>query len=156
MINCKDSVSQDKSRIENFCDRQTLAFYYITNGKDTCLMSGFIDALYYQLNIKIDESIFYEYIGEKVFNNGVITLSEDFYQEEEKYKITPNEKISNLYYEYGIDSLLKYLDKYPINKLAKDDMNAFDWSAYLLWQNNIYISLDHDVLWWYIDYDGYR
>ena len=60
--------------------------------------------------------------------------------------------INNLYETYGLDSLLKYLEEYPINQLHKDDQDSFDWSAYLLWQNNIYVSLDGEVNYWYIDY----
>jgi hypothetical protein len=98
-------------------------------------------------------SIFVDsYFLTKVLHNEIIEVSEEFLQQRKPYSIKPVESINNLYETYGLDSLLKYLEEYPINQLRKDDLDSFDWSAYLLWQNNIYVSLDGEVYYWYINY----
>ena len=132
---------------------QTLIFYNITDGNDTCLVAGFHDCAYEKLNIKVvDRQSFDSYFLTKVLHNEIIEVSEEYLQKEKPYSIKPVESINNLYETYGLDSLLKYLEEYPINQLHKDDPDSFDWSAYLLWQNNIYVSEDGEVYYWYIDY----
>ena len=132
---------------------QTLIFYNITDGNDTCLVSGYHDWAYEELNIKVvDRQSFDSYFLTKVLHNEIIEVSEEYLQKEKPYSIKPVESINNLYETYGLDSLLKYLEEYPINQLHKDDPDSFDWSAYLLWQNNIYVSEDGEVYYWYIDY----
>lgn len=145
------------SRIKKFRNRQTLIFYNITDGKDTCIVLNFLDCAYDELNIKfVDWQTFDSYFLKKVLNNDVIEVSEEYLQKERPYSIKPVESISGLYENYGLDSLLNYLEEYPINQLHKDDKASFDWAAYLLWQNGIYVSLYEEVYYWYIDYDGYR
>jgi hypothetical protein len=100
----------------------------------------------------VDWQSFDSYFLTKVLHNEIIDVSEEFLQQRKPYSIKPVESINNLYETYGLDSLLKYLEEYPINQLRKDDLDSFDWSAYLLWQNNIYVSLDGEVYYWYIDY----
>ena len=132
---------------------QTLIFYNITDGNDTCLVSGYHDWAYEELNIKVvDRQSFDSYFLTKVLHNEIIEVSEEYLQKEKPYSIKPVESINNLYETYGLDSLLKYLEEYPIDQLHKDDLDSFYWSAYLLWQNNIYVSLEEEVYYWYIDY----
>lgn len=141
------------SQIKRFRDRQTLIFYNITDGNDTCLVLNFLDCVYDELNIKVvDWQTFDSYFLTKVLHNDVIAVSGEYLQKELPYSIKPVESISDLYENYGLDSLLNYLEEYPINQLHKDDKASFDWAAYLLWQNGIYVSLDWEVLYWYIDY----
>lgn len=141
------------SQSERFRNHQTLIFYNITDGNDTCLVLNFLDCAYEELNIKVvDWQSFDSYFLTKVLHNEIIEVSEEYLQKEKPYSIKPVESINNLYETYGLDSLLKYLEEYPINQLHKDDQDSFDWSAYLLWQNNIYVSLDGEVDYWYIDY----
>lgn len=141
------------SNVKRFQTRQTLIFYNITDGIDTCLVSTFLDCAYDKLNIKIDDwQTFESHFLQKALHNDVIEVSEEYLQEERLYSIKPVESISGLYETYGLDSLLNYLDEYPINQLQKDDRYAFEWAAYLLWQNGIYVSLSQEVYYWYIDY----
>ena len=132
---------------------QTVIFYNITDGNDTCLVSGFHDWAYEELNIKVvDRQSFDSYFLTKVLHNEIIEVSEEYLQQQKPYSIKPVESINNLYETYGLDSLLKYLEEYPIDQLHKDDLDSFYWGAYLLWQNNIYVAEDGEVYYWYIDY----
>lgn len=141
------------SQSARFRTRETVIFYNITDGNDTCLVSNYLDCAYEELNIKVvDRQSFDSYFLTKVLHNEMIEVSEEYLQQQKPYSIKPVESINNLYETYGLDSLLKYLEEYPINQLRKDDLDSFDWSAYLLWQNNIYVSLDGEAYYWYIDY----
>ncbi len=147
---CTPSID---SQIKRFRDRQTLIFYNITDGNDTCLVLNFLDCAYDELNIKVvDQREFDSYFLKKVLHDEVIEVSKEYIQKERPYRIKPVESISGIYENYGLDSLLNYLEEYPINQLHKDDKASFDWAAYLLWQNGIYVSLDWEVVYWYIDY----
>ncbi|MBR3564951.1 MAG: hypothetical protein IKN91_01290 [Paludibacteraceae bacterium] len=147
----------NKDKINNIQNNDCLIFYHITDLKDTCLISYLLVDVYYNLNIKIlDEQTFYYHFMNKVFNGDIIEVSEDYYQKNEQYKINSVDAIDNIYNNYGLDSLLNYMYKYPINQLLKDDLAAFDWGTYILWQNGIYVSLDDETNMWYINADGYR
>ncbi len=141
------------SQIKKFRDRQTLIFYKITDGNDTCLVLNFLDCAYDELSIKVvDWQTFDSYFLRKVLHNEIIEVSEEYLQKERLYSIKPVESINELYENYGLDSLLNYLEVYPLNQLHKDDKASFDWAAYLLWKNDIYVSLSEEVNYWYIDY----
>ena len=140
------------SQIKRFRDRQTLIFYKITDGNDTCLVLNFLDCAYDELSIKVvDWQTFDSYFLRKVLHNEIIEVSEEYLQKERLYSIKPVESINELYENYGLDSLLNYLEVYPLNQLHKDDKASFDWAAYLLWKNDIYVSLSEEVNYWYID-----
>ena len=159
-LGCKKLSQNEDSfaaKIDKFREGYTLIFYNISDGNDTCLVCGFSNTPYMQLNIKIiDEATFETFFLNKVVNGEIINVSETYYQETKRYSITSQNEINALYSEFGIDSLLNYAYDYPINQLYKDDRRSFDWVAYLLWKNNIYISLDDEIYWWFIDKDGYR
>ncbi len=145
------------AKIDKLREGQTLIFYRISDGNDTCLVCGFSNTPYMRLNIKIlDEYVFNTYFLNKVMSDEIIDVSESYYQETKRYSITPQNEIDALYNNYGIDSLLNYAYNYPINNLFKEDPKSFDWVAYLLWRNNIYVSVDDEIYWWFIDKDGYR
>lgn len=109
---------------------------------------------YDALNIKVlDQKTFDYHFMRKVLNKEVIKVSEKYYKENEPYRVTPVDAISNIYNKYGLDSLLNYLDEYPITRLHNFDMASFKWATYILWQNDIYVSSDTESVYYYIDYD---
>jgi len=141
-------------KIKEFRKHETLVFFRITDGKDTCLVLDFLDSFEERLNIKgLDQESFDANYSMKILNNEVIEVPEEYYSEEKKYCVTPVDTITTLYNNYGIYNFVYYLHQYPINKLAKEDKASFNWAAYLLWQNGIYVSLDEEVYYWYIDLD---
>ncbi len=146
--------SRFNDTVERFRDSETRIFYSITDGQDTCLVMDCLSCAYDVLNIKVlDQKTFDTYFMKRVFNNDVIEVSEKYYKEEEPYCVTPVDAISNMYNKYGLDSLLNYLDKYPITRLHNFDMASFKWSAYILWQNDIYVSSATECVYYYIDDD---
>lgn len=146
--------SRFNDTVERFRDSETRIFYSITDGQDTCLVMDCLSWVYDNLNVKVlGQKKFDTYFMKKVFNNDVIEVSEKYYKEEEPYCVTPVEAISNIYNKYGLDSLLNYLDKYPITQLHNFDMASFKWATYLLWKNDIYVSSAADCVYYYIDYD---
>ena len=111
---------------ERFRNQHTLIFYNITDGNDTCLVLNFLDCTYEELNIKVvDWQSFDSYFLTKVLHNEIIEVSEEYLQKQKPYSIKPVESINNLYETYGLDSLLKYLEEYPINQLHKDDQDVY-------------------------------
>lgn len=140
-------------KVKKFREYETLVFFRITDGKDTCLVLDFLDSFEERLNIKgLNQESFDANYSMKILNNEVIEVPEDYYREEKKYCVTPVEAVTALYNNYGIYNFVYYLDQYPINKLSKEDMASFYWAAYLLWQNGIYVSLAEEINYWYIDY----
>lgn len=147
-------LSRFNNTVEKFRVSETRIFYSITNGQDTCLVMDCLSWAYDALNIKVlDQNTFDTYFMKKVFNDDVIEVSEKYYKEEEPYRVTPVDAISNIYNKYGLDSLLNYLDEYPITRLHNFDMASFKWATYILWQNDIYVSSDTESVYYYIDYD---
>ena len=141
-----------QSRLKQLCQgSESLIFYNITDGKDTCLVCSFCDFPYEELNIKVlDRESFDLCFFKKILNDEVIEVSEAYYQEQKPYHVVPVDAISALYDNYGLDGLLSYLNKYPIHQLSKDNPAAFDWAAYLLWKNGIDVALGDEVYQWYI------
>ena len=43
-----------------------------------------------------------------------------------------------------------YVEKSPLVISAKADQEAFEWAAYLLWENNIRVSIDDEDASWYV------
>lgn len=149
--NCSRTMD---AKIKNIRSKSTLIFYSITDKKDTCIVIDFLDSSYNKLNIKVvDCKTFDSYFMKKVLNNEVIEVSEEYYRKEKKYRLTPVNAIDEIYTNNGLDSLLNYLNKYTINRLQRDDIVSFKWAAYILWQNDIYISLDNEISYFYIDED---
>lgn len=138
-------------QIKMLRDRQTLVFYTLTDGKDTCLLCDFLDSFYERLKSQnLNQESFDAYYSMKVLNNEVIDVSKEYYEEQKRLSIIPVDTISKLFENYGIINFVYYLDSYPINKLSKDDVDSFIWAAYLLWQNNYYVSLADELNYWYI------
>lgn len=147
------------SRVKQLCQYdESLIFYSITDGKDTCLVCNFRETPYEVLNIKImNQDRFNRIFFRKILNDEIIEVSETlFYRQKKHCSISVDSTINALYDNYGLDSLLNYLYEYPLNQLSKDNPIAFHWAAYLLWQNEIDVTLDDEIYWWFIDYDGYR
>lgn len=147
------------SRVKQLCQyNESLIFYRITDGKDTCLVCNFRETPYEILNIRLmDRETFKKEFFKKILNNDVIEVSEILFCKQQKHcSISIDSATNALYNHYGLDSLLNYLYQYPMNQLYKDNSDAFYWSAYLLWQNDIDVALDDEIYWWYIDCDGYR
>ena len=146
-------MSMFKDKVEDFRYKETILFYNITNGNDTCLVVGSLACDYYTLNIKVlDQKTFDYHFMRKVLNKEVIEVSEKYYKENEPYCLIPVDAINDIYDNHGVDSLLIYLDNYPINQLYRYDIKSFYWAAYILWENDIYVSLDTEVFYWYIDF----
>lgn len=153
---CKNSLNRTivDPKIKMFRDRQTLVFCRITDGKDTCLVGGFLDSFYDRLNIKdLNQESFDANYSTKILHNEVIDVSEECYRNEQPSCITPIDTISKLYNNWGIYNFLYYMEKYPINQLFKEDIDSFIWASYLLWQNGVYVSLSEEENYWYINYD---
>ena len=148
-------ISRFKDKVEAFRYKETILYYNITDGKDTCLQVSCLAGEYYAWNIKVLSQEIFDYLFiKKVLNNDIIEVSEKYYKEYEPYRLRPVDIINDIYDNHGLDSLLNYLDNYPINQLYRHDNKSFYWAAYILWQNNIHVSLDTEVFYWYIDYEG--
>ena len=140
--------------MEAFRYKEIILYYNITDGKDTCLHVTCLAGEYYAQNIKLLNQHTFDYLFmKKVLNNDVIEVSEKYYKECEPYRLTPVDTINDIYDNHGLDSLINYLDVYPINTLYRYDRKSFFWAAYILWKNHIYVSLDTEVFYWYIDFE---
>lgn len=132
-------------------DSDTLIFLRVTNKKDTCTIGTFTSDLYYELNIKcMSELDFYEYIEDAIEKKQALVVSDDYFLVCQKDSITRSNIADSIYNECGLEGLEHYVENSPLVIFAKSDQEAFEWAAYLLWENNIRVSIADEDASWYI------
>jgi len=133
-------------------DPHTLIFLSVTDKKDTCKIGTSPSSLYYELNIKcMSELDFDEYINDVIEKNQVLVVSDSYFLLCKENSITRSDIVDSMYNECGLEGLEHYVENCPLVIFAKADQEAFMWAAYLLWENNIRISIDDEDASWYID-----
>ena len=139
------------NRKDGWMTPDTLIFLNVTNGEDTCLTWTFPSSLYYELNIKcMSELDFYEYIEDAIEKKQALVVSDDYFLMCQEESITRSNIADSIYNEYGLVGLEHYIENSPLVISAKADQEAFEWAAYLLWENNIRVSIDDEDASWYV------
>lgn len=106
-------------------------------------------SLYYQLNIKcISDQDFYDYIDETIEKKRALVLSDSYFLLCQEDRIVRSDIADCIYNEYGLEGLKHYIEDSPLVISAKADQEAFEWSAYILWQNNIRVTIDDEDASW--------
>ena len=109
-------------------------------------------SLYYQLNIKcISESNFYAYINETIEKKQVLVLSDSYFRLCQEYSITHSDIVDSIYNESGLNGLVHYVENSPLIIFSKSGQETFEWAAYILWRNNIRVSIDDEDASWYVE-----
>ncbi len=145
-VGCANNVMKD------CVEPHTLIFLNMTNEKDTCMIWTFTSSLYYDLNIKcMSERDFYEYLEEIIEKKQVLIVSDDYFlMSQKETNITRSDIADSIYSEYGLEGLKHYIENSPLVTFIEADQKAFIWAAYLLWRNNIIVSIDDESASWYI------
>lgn len=134
---------------EDYLDQHTLIFLNVTNEHDTCMIETSPGSLYYELNIKcMSELDFYEYIEEIINKKQVLVVSDSYFPLCQEEIITRSDIADSIYNECGLEGLVYYIEHSPLVIFAKADQEAFTWAAYLLWDNNIRVSIDDESASW--------
>ena len=55
------------------------------------------------------------------------------------------------YNECGLEGLEHYVENSPLVIFEKAEQEAFEWAAYILWENNISVSIDDESASWYVE-----
>lgn len=132
-------------------DPHTLIFLSVTNKQDTCMIGTFPSSLYYQLNIKcISEQDFYDYIDETIEKKRALVLSDSYFILYQEDSITRSNIADSIYNECGLEGLEHYVENSPLVIFEKAEQEAFEWAVYILWENNIRVSIDDESASWYI------
>ncbi len=131
-------------------DPDAFIFLSVTNKHDTCTIGTSPSSLYYQLNIKCrSEQDFYEYIEETIEKKKVLVVSDGYFLMcKEENSITRSDIADSIYSEYGLEGLEHYVENSPLVIFADADQDAFIWAVYLLWRNNIRVSIDDESASW--------
>ena len=134
---------------EDYLDLDPFIFVSVTNKHDTCTIGTFTSALYYELNIKcMSELDFYEYIEDAIEKKQALVVSDDYFLVCQKDSITRSNIADSIYNECGLVGLEHYVENSPLVIFEKADQEAFEWAAYILWENNIRVSIaDEDASW---------
>lgn len=145
-VGCANNIMKD------CVEPHTLIFLNMTNEKDTCMIWTFTSSLYYELNIKcMSERDFYEYLEEIIEKKQVLIVSNDYFQMyQEENSITRSGIADSIYNESGLEGLEHYIENSPLVTFVEADQKAFIWASYLLWRNNLQVSIDDESASWYI------
>mgnify|MGYP007025049657 FL=1 len=146
-VGCANNIMKD------CIEPHTLIFLNMTNEKDTCMIWTSTSSLYYELNIKcMSEKDFYGYLEEIIEKKQVLIVSDDYFLMSQKQtNITRSDIADSIYNEYGLEGLKHYIENSPLVTFVEADQEAFIWAAYLLWRNNILVSIDDESASWYIE-----
>lgn len=136
---------------EDYLDLDPFIFVSVTNKHDTCTIGTFTSALYYELNIKcMSELDFYEYIEDAIEKKQALVVSDDYFLMCQEESITRSNIADSIYNEYGLVGLEHYVENSPLVIFEKAEQEAFEWAVYILWENNIRVSIDDESASWYI------
>lgn len=136
---------------EDYLDLDPFIFVSVTNKHDTCTIGTFTSALYYELNIKcMSELDFYEYIEDAIEKKRALVLSDSYFLLYQKDSITRSDVADSIYNECGLEGLEHYVENSPLVIFEKAEQEAFEWAVYILWENNIRVSIDDESASWYI------
>ena len=64
--------------------------------------------------------------------------------------ITRSNIADSIYNECGLEGLEHYVENSPLVIFEKAEQEAFEWAVYILWENNIRVSIDDESASWYI------
>ena len=119
----------------------TLIFISVTNKQDTCVIWGFPHSKYQQLNIKcMSEQDFYECIDETIKNKRALVVSDSYFLLCQEDRISRSYIADSIYNECGLEGLEHYVENSPLVIFEEAEQEAFEWAAYILWENNINVS----------------
>jgi len=100
----------------------------------------------------MSEKDFYGYLEEIIEKKQVLIVSDDYFLMSQKQtNITRSDIADSIYNEYGLEGLKHYIENSPLVTFVEADQEAFIWAAYLLWRNNILVSIDDESASWYIE-----
>lgn len=68
----------------------------------------------------------------------------------QKDNLTRSNIADSIYNEYGLVGLEHYVENSPLVMFEKVDQEAFEWAAYILWENNIRVLLADEDASWYV------
>ena len=130
----------------------TLIFLSVTNKQDTCVIGRSPNSLYQQLNIKcMSEHDFYDCIDETIKKKRALVVSDSYFLLCQEDRITRSDIADSIYNECGLEGLEHYVENSPLVIFEKAEQEAFEWAAYILWENNISVSIDDESASWYVE-----
>ena len=133
-------------------DPHTIIFLNVTNKIDTCMIGTFPNSLYYQLNIKcVSEKDFYDYIGETIEKKRALVLSDSYFLLCQEDSVTRSDIADSIYNECGLEGLEDYVTNSPLVIFTKADQEVFEWVAYILWENDIRVTIDDEDASWSVE-----
>ena len=136
---------------EDYLNIDPFIFVSVTNKHDTCTIGTFPSALYYELNIKcMSELDFCEYIEDAIKKKQALVVSDDYFLMCQKDSLTRSNIADSIYNEYGLVGLEHYVENSPLVMFEKVNQEAFEWAAYILWENNIRVLLADEDASWYV------